>query len=292
MNTIYYTLKYIATRLIKSQLFSAYSVYFYSIVMSEDNFFRWLKKIKFSLKLPLYIMSNLNTICINRKNLIDQVIIVGPKSLGVSVITAGFIGIVFTIQIIKEFLYLDASSFIGAILSLAFIRELSPVFISIIISSKVGSSFTAELAAMKVTDQIDALYLLKTDPIMYLVLPRLLACIFMLPLLNVFFLFTGLFGSLFVCFVFYGIHPYTFLNSSFAALSYQDFFKSSLKSMIFGLILSSVACVWGITTSGGSKNIGQATTSAVVTSLLLIFIFDFVLTYILFNQANSALKLL
>ncbi len=91
------------------------------------------------------VVLNTGFIRVNRKKLIEQIILVGPGSLGVSIVTAGFLGIVFTLQVVKEFLYLDASSFIGAILSLAFIRELSPVFMAIIISSKVGSSFTAEL---------------------------------------------------------------------------------------------------------------------------------------------------
>ncbi len=135
-------------------------------------------------------------------------------------------------------------------------------------------------------------YLLEIDPVIYLVLPRLLACIIMLPFLNIFFLFTSLSAGLFTSFVFYSIHPQIFLSSSFAALSYQDFIKSSFKSMIFGLTLSSISCAWGLTTNGGSKNVGQSTTSAVVTSLLFIFILDFALTYVLFNQTDSALKFL
>jgi phospholipid/cholesterol/gamma-HCH transport system permease protein len=256
------------------------------------NLLHFLERIKSIFRLLLAAVVSINFARMNRKNLIEQMISVGPQSLGVSVVTAGFIGAVFTLQIVKEFLYLDASSFIGAIISIAFIRELSPVFTAIIISSRIGSSFTAELASMKVTEQIDSLYLLKVDPIAHLVLPRLIACIAMLPFLNLFFLLTSLFGGLFTSFVFYSIHPWTFLNSSFSALSCEDFIKSSFKSMIFGLILSSVSCVCGLNANGGSKNVGRATTSAVVIALLLIFIFDCILTYILFNQSDSTLKFL
>lgn len=227
---------------------------------------------------------------INRKNLKQQIMMVGPESLGVSIITACFIGIVFTLQVIKEFLYLDAVSFIGAILSLAFIRELSPVLIAVIISGRVASSFTAELATMKVTEQIDALYLLNTDPVFYLVVPRLLACVLVLPFLNIIFLLTSLSSSIFVCSIFYNIHPYIFLHSSMTALSFIDFFKSTFKVIVFGIIISCVSCAWGLKTSGGSKSVGQSTTSSVVTSLLMIFIIDFFLTYILFNQTDSAIK--
>lgn len=251
-----------------------------------------VKKIEFILKLLYSILLNLNLIFVNPKNLIEQAILVGPKTLGISIVTSGFIGIVFTFQVIKEFLYLDASSFIGAILSIAFIRELSPVLTAVIACSKVGSSFTAELAAMKVSEQIDALYLLQVDPFLYLIMPRLLSSIIMLPCLNIFFLLTSLSSGLFTAFMFYNVHPSIFLNSSVNALSFQDFIKSSFKSVIFGLIFSTVSCIYGVTVNGGSKNVGQVTTFSVVTSLLLIFILDSILTYILFNQTGSVLKFL
>lgn len=253
---------------------------------------RLFKRAQFVFKLLFFLFLTLNSVSIDSKSLKQQMLLVGPNSLGLSIVTASFIGAVFTLQIIKEFLYLDASRFVGPILVIAFIRELSPVFTAIILSGRIGSSFTAELATMKVTEQIDALYLLKTDPFIYLVLPRLLACVAMLPFLNLFFLITSFFTGLFVSFVLYSVHPRIFLISSFAALSFQDFFKSVLKSMIFGLILSSVSCSWGLTTRGGSKNVGYSTTSAVVTVLLLIFIFDCILTYIMFNQADSVLSFL
>ena len=196
----------------------------------------------------------------------------------------------FTLQVVKEFLYLQASSFLGAILSLAFIRELSPVLTAIIIIGRISSSFTAELATMKVTEQIDALYLLRVDPLQYLVLPRLISCLLMLPCLNIIFIFTSLCSSIFTCFIFFNIHPGFFLHSSFIALSYKDIIKSTGKAIVFSFIISNISCAWGLTTCGGSKNVGQATTSSVVTSLLMIFILDCILTYILFNQAGSIIR--
>ena len=262
------------------------------MLIPKSSLLQLFSRIKLALKLAFLVLTSLSSAHMSRRNLIEQIVVVGPKSLGLSVLTAGFIGMVFTLQIVKELLYLNASSFIGAILYIAFIRELSPVFTAIIIASKVGSSFTAELAVMKVTEQIEALYLLKTDPVAYLVLPRLLACAIMLPLLNIFFLLTGILIALFASFILCDIHPWIFLKSSFAALSSQDLLKSSFKSAVFGLTLSSISCAWGMTASSGSKSVGRSTTSAVVTSLLLIFIFDCLLTYILFNQADSAIKVL
>ena len=262
------------------------------MVILKVNLLQCLKRIYLLFRLLLSILFNFNVLYCNLKALKEQLNIVGLESLGISIVTACFIGIVFTLQVIKEFLYLDASSFIGSILSLAFIRELSPVLISVIIIGRIGSSFTAELATMKVTEQIDALYLLKTDPIIYLVIPRLMACCLMLPVLNILFLFTSISSSIFTCFIFYNIHPWVFFSSSFIALSVKDFIKSTFKVIVFGFLLSSISCFWGLTTSGGSKNVGKSTTSSVVTSLLIVFIMDFILTSLLFDQSDIAIKIL
>jgi phospholipid/cholesterol/gamma-HCH transport system permease protein len=113
-----------------------------------------------------------------------------------------------------------------------------------------------------------------------------------LPFLNILFVLTSLSSGLAVSFILYGIHPSTFLNSSISALSYLDFLKSSLKSIFFALILSVNSCTWGLTANGGSKAIGRFTTISSVMSLLLIFIFDFILTWILFGQDDSVLRFL
>ena len=257
--------------------------------MLKINRFLFFKRIEFTFKLLLQLF-NCDINSINRRNLIEQIIVVGPESLGILIVTASFIGIVFTLQVVKEFLYLNASSFIGAILSLAFIRELSPVLTAIILIGRISSSFTAELATMKVTEQIDALYLLRVNPLTYLVLPRLISCLLMLPCLNIIFLFTSLSSSVFICFILYDIHPWFFLHSSFIALSLNNVIKSTCKAMIFSFIVSIVSCVWGLTTDSGAKSVGQATTSSVVTSLLMVFILDCILTYILFDQASSIIK--
>jgi len=247
------------------------------------------KRIKFIFQLPSILFSP-KLHLISRKNILFQFFIVGPESLGILIISASFIGIIFTLQIIKEFLYLNASSIVGAILSLSFIRELSPVLTAVIITGRISSAFTAELAMMKVTEQIEALYLLRIDPLLYLVWPRLLACLIMLPCLNIFFFLTSLLSSLFICSVFYSIYPYTFLSSVFATLSLLDVVKSCCKACVFGLVISIVSCSFGLTTEGGARNVGKSTTSSVVISLLIIFILDSILTYLLFNRVGSVVK--
>ena len=254
------------------------------------NLLQWLKRIKMAFMLSCMMVSRFKSASLDIKLLIDQIIVVGIESLGISIITSCFISMVFTLQIVKEFLYLNAANIVGAILSLAFIRELSPVLIAVIIAGRISSSFTAEIATMKITEQIDALYILKTDPLTYLVMPRLIACVLILPVLNLVFFITSMASSVFACFICYSIHPWIFLKSVFSAISCVDYIKSSLKTMFFGFILSIISCSWGLTTIGGSRSIGQSTTSSVVTSLLMIFIIDFLLSYLMFSNTDSAIK--
>nr|UAD87136.1 hypothetical protein [Gracilaria pacifica] len=225
-------------------------------------------------------------------NTLEQMKIVGPDSLNIVIITAFFIGMVFTIQIVKEFLYINAVSLIGSILTISFIRELSPVLTSVIIVGRIASYFTAELATMSVTEQLNALYMLEASPLHYLVFPRVVACILMLPCLNIISFITSLFSSSFVCFTIYNIHPQIFFTSSLSSLVIQDICKSLFKTLIFGFLISLISCIWGLTASGGAKGVGQSTTLSVVTSLLSVFIFDFLLSYIMFNNTGSVIKAL
>nr|YP_009541926.1 hypothetical protein [Neogoniolithon spectabile]AYR06135.1 hypothetical protein [Neogoniolithon spectabile] len=249
------------------------------MLLLKTHLNRWLQRMYYFVYIAYLVVSRFRLNRINLEELREQIKIVGVESLGISLITSFFIGMVFTLQLIKEFLYLDASSLIGAVLSLAFIRELAPVLTSVILAGKIGSSFTAELATMQVTDQIDALYLLRTDPVTYLVLPRIVACVLALPLLNVIFFLTSLASSLFLCNIFYSIHPEIFLRSILLTLSYKDIIKSTFKVIVFSFILSSISCSWGLYNKGGAKSVGESTTSSVVTNLLMIFYNGFLLVF-------------
>nr|WCH56260.1 hypothetical protein [Hypnea sp.] len=224
--------------------------------------------------------------------IIETMFIVGPGSLSISLITAFFVSIVFTLQVAKEFIYLNATSLIGAVINISFLRELSPVLTSVIVIGRIGSCFTAELATMKVTQQIDALYVLNTDPFFYLIFPRILSCILMLPVLNFLSFVTSLASSAFICFTLYSINPAVFLDSAFSSLLFLDILKSSLKAVVFGLIVSIVSCSCGLLAKGGAKGVGQSTTKSVVLSLLIIFISNFILSYSMFNNLDSALKII
>ncbi|MDJ0564536.1 MAG: MlaE family lipid ABC transporter permease subunit, partial [Microcystis sp. M49629_WE12] len=153
---------------------------------------------------------------------------------------------------------------------------------------RVGSAFAAEIGTMRVTEQIDALYILKTDPIDYLVIPRVIACSLMLPLLTIISLVTGLLGGLFISDSLYGISYSLFLQSAQNFLETWDLISSMLKSLIFGVLIAIIGCSWGLTTTGGAKGVGQSTTTAVVTSLLAIFVANFFLSWLMFQGTGNA----
>nr|ARW68232.1 hypothetical protein [Chondria sp. (in: red algae)] len=214
-----------------------------------------------------------------------------PNSVFITTVTSFFISFVFSLQIVKEFLYLNAVQLIGSILSISFIRELSPVLTSIIVIGRVCSLFTSQLASMLVTEQIDALLVLGINPINYLILPRVLSMVVGLPLLNIISVFTSLVSGSFVCFILYGIHPNVFFMSVFYNCFFLDFLKSLFKTIIFALFISIISCVWGINSTGGSYGVGLSTTSSVIVCLILVFILNFFLSYLLFNNVISSFQL-
>ncbi|MBR8831191.1 MAG: Intermembrane phospholipid transport system permease protein MlaE [Chroococcopsis gigantea SAG 12.99] len=221
------------------------------------------------------------------RNTKEQMWMVGPQSLTIALITAGFVGMVFTIQVAREFIYFGASSYVGGVLSLALTRELAPVLTAVVVAGRVGSAFAAEIGTMQVTEQIDALYMLRTDPLDYLVIPRVIACSLMLPLLTIISLLAGMTGGLFVAEYLYKISPTLFLQSAQNFLQFWDLVSSMIKAAVFGALIAVIGCSWGLTTTGGAKGVGQSTTTAVVTSLMAIFIVNFFLSWIMFQGTGN-----
>lgn len=170
---------------------------------------------------------------------------------------------------------------------MALTRELAPVLTAVVVAGRVGSAFAAEIGTMRVTEQIDALYILKTDPIDYLVIPRVIACSLMLPLLTIISLVTGLLGGLLISDSLYGVSYSLFLQSAQNFLQTWDLISSMLKSLIFGILIAIIGCSWGLTTTGGAKGVGQSTTTAVVTSLLAIFVANFFLSWLMFQGTGN-----
>jgi phospholipid/cholesterol/gamma-HCH transport system permease protein len=220
---------------------------------------------------------------IHRRNTLEQMNAVGPESLSIALITAGFVGMVFTIQVAREFINFGATTTVGGVLALALARELSPVLTAVVVAGRVGSAFAAEIGTMRVTEQIDALYMLKTDPIDYLVVPRVIACALMLPILSLMSLGVGLSGGIFIAQALYDIDSNVFLNSVQNFMDMWDIFSSLIKAFLFGVVIAVIGCSWGLTTTGGAKGVGQSTTTAVVTSLLAVFVLNFFLSWLMFQ---------
>lgn len=227
---------------------------------------------------------------IHWKNTIEQLDMVGPRSLGVCLLTAAFVGMVFTIQFIREFAKLGLTRSVGGVLALALARELTPVVTSIIIAGRVGSAFAAELGTMQVSEQTDSLRVLGSDPVDYLITPRVLACMIALPILNLLCFCMGMAASVMLAETVYDVSCNVILDSAMRAIAAWDVVTSMIKCWVFGTIISAVSCSWGYTTTGGAKGVGESTTSAVVISLVLIFVFDFALSFLFFQGQGDALR--
>ena len=224
----------------------------------------------------------------NYPNIIEQMALVGPESLLIALVTSTTIGMVFTIQVAREFINIGAGQIVGGVLSLALTRELAPVLTAVVLAGRVGSAFAAEIGTMKVSEQIDALYILKTDPVDYLVIPRVIACCIMLPLLTIVSIVAGMIGGLIIANSIFGLPVRIFLDSARNFLNVWDICSAPIKAVCFGALISIIGCSWGLTTTGGAKGVGQSTTTAVVTSLLAIFISNFFLSWVMFQGSGSA----
>jgi phospholipid/cholesterol/gamma-HCH transport system permease protein len=248
----------------------------------------WTQRLLAAIFLAGQVVLHLLAGKIHRRNTLDQMAAVGPESLSIALLTAAFVGAVFTVQVAREFINFGATTAVGGVLALALTRELAPVLTAVVLAGRVGSAFAAEIGTMRVTEQIDALYMLKTDPIDYLVIPRVIACCLMLPILTIFSIIVGLVGGMLVANNLYSISQSVFLNSAQNLLGVWDLCSAALKAVCFGALIAVIGCSWGLTTTGGAKGVGQSTTTAVVTALLAIFMSNFFLTWVMFQGTGSA----
>jgi phospholipid/cholesterol/gamma-HCH transport system permease protein len=248
----------------------------------------WSRRLGAALLLSGRVVIHLLKGKIHRRNTLQQMSMVGPESLLVAMLTAVFVGMVFTIQVAREFISFGLVSTVGGVLALALARELGPVLTAVIITGRVCSAFAAEIGTMRVTEQIDALQMLSTDPIDYLVIPRTIACCIMLPVLTLFSLIGGIWGGMIVASTLYSIPNRVFLDSVQSFLELWDIWSALMKAMVFGAIIAIVGSSWGLTTTGGAKGVGQSTTAAVVTTLVIIFISNFFLSWVMFQGTGGS----
>ena len=218
----------------------------------------------------------------NLKDIFKQMEEVGVKSIPVVLITGAFTGAVLALQSYTGFKRFNAEAFVGTVVALSVTRELGPVLAGLMVSGRVGSSMAAELGTMQVTEQIDALYTLAVNPVKYLIVPRLLAAFIMMPVLVIFADLIGITGGYIVSVNILGSNPYIYMERTWSYLEFNDIYSGLLKACIFGIIIATVSCYQGFYTQGGAEGVGKATTKAVVLSCLLILIFNYIITALLF----------
>jgi phospholipid/cholesterol/gamma-HCH transport system permease protein len=211
-----------------------------------------------------------------------QMVRVGVDSIPVVFLTTMFTGMVLGLQTFTGFQRVHAEQFVASVVSLAMLRELSPVLVGLMVTGRVGSSMAAEIGTMRVTEQIDALKALATEPMQYLFVPRVIAGVVMLPFLVVLGDALGIYGGYIVAVKLLNTNPVVYKQNTFQFLELSDVYSGLVKAAVFGLILTLTGCVRGYYTSGGAEGVGRSTTYAVVSASLIILLSDFFLTKLLF----------
>lgn len=207
-----------------------------------------------------------------------QMDFVGVQSLAIIVISGTFTGMVFALQSGHAFGLFGAEGFVGPTVVLALTLELSPVLSALMIAGRAGSSMAAEIGTMKVTEQVDALLAMAVNPINYLVVPRLIAGVVMLPIMTMVFNLVGTFGAWLVAVKLLGYDEGVFIKNVEWYVDPSDVYKGLIKAAVFGFIIASVGCYKGYYTSGGAEGVGRATTQSVVVSSVAVLIADYFLT--------------
>ncbi len=215
------------------------------------------------------------------QNFFAQLEFVGVGSIFIVTLTGMFTGMVFAHQTSRAFEMFDAESLVGPTVALTITRELAPVFSALMVTMRAGSAMCTELGTMRVTEQIDALDSMAVSPVQYLLVPRVLAGLIMVPVLVMLFNTAGLVGGYFVSVAVKGISAGTWLARTQQWLDPEDIFEGLIKGAVFGLTVALIACYKGFNASGGAKGVGQATTQAMVASAMAIFILDYFVGVIL-----------
>jgi phospholipid/cholesterol/gamma-HCH transport system permease protein len=217
------------------------------------------------------------------ENTLVQMELIGVKSLPIVLIISTFTGMVFSLQIAEIFASFGLTTQLGQGLTLAFFRELGPVLTGVVVAGRVGSSIAAEIGAMKVTEQIEALEALSTDPIDYLVAPRIIAAGLMLPILVVFADFVGVFAGFSAAVLGANVPPNDFKDGILTFVVFWDFMGGVLKAIFFGLVIAGIGTYKGLHTDNGAVGVGKSTTESVVTAMIIIFVLNYFLSLLFFN---------
>lgn len=217
------------------------------------------------------------------RNTFKQMLEIGVRSLPVVLITAVFTGMVFALQTYTGFKRFGAESLVGSVVALSMTRELGPVLTSLIVAGRAGAAMAAELGTMRVTEQIDALETLATNPVSYLIVPRFLAGITMLPALTIISDIIGILGGYTITVGLFGTSSTVYWKQTWNFMELNDIYSGLMKACFFGASIAIVSCYKGFYTAGGAEGVGRATTGAVVLSSMTILISDYFLSAWLFK---------
>jgi phospholipid/cholesterol/gamma-HCH transport system permease protein len=216
--------------------------------------------------------------------ILRQLVEIGFYSLPVVGLTAIFTGMVLALQSYTGFARFSAEGAVAKVVVISITRELGPVLAGLMVAGRVGAAMAAEIGTMRVTEQIDALSTLSTNPKKYLVAPRLIAGVVVMPLLVLVADVIGVFGGYLVSVFKLGFNPATYLQSTWQALTAEDVISGLVKAAVFGLIITMMGCYQGYVSRGGAHGVGAATTNAVVSASILILSFDYILTEMFFAK--------
>jgi len=223
------------------------------------------------------------------QDIVRQMMEIGVMSFPVIGLTALFTGMVLALQTGYAFTnFFGEPVYVGMAVGFSMVKELGPVTGSTVLAGRVGAAIAAELGTMKVTEQIDALYTLGTNPVKYLAVPRFLACLIMVPILTLFADIIGVLGGLVVSVYSFSIPATVYRDEILNFMRIDDVYQGLIKSVFFAVIIIMVCCYKGFTCEGGAQGVGRATTSAVVTSMVLILISDYFLTAFLVSIGIGA----
>jgi phospholipid/cholesterol/gamma-HCH transport system permease protein len=203
---------------------------------------------------------------------------IGVQSIFIVALTGTFSGMVLALQMVHSFKQFQAEGLVGGVVALSLTREISPVFTGLMVTARAGSAWAAELGNMRVTEQIDALTTMAVSPVQYLLSPRLIAAVLMVPLLCVVYTCVGMGGAWLVAVEWLHVDPGVFVARAKQYAFPKDFFMGEVKACVFGFLISAISCRQGFFASGGARGVGLATTRAVVQSAVAILIANYVLT--------------
>ena len=216
------------------------------------------------------------------QSIFEQMVFTGVKSIIIVFFVGLFTGIVIAMQSAYQLSKLGATIYVAAMVSVSMARELGPVLTALVVAGRVGAAISAELGTMKVSEQIEALQTIALNPVRFLVVPRFLGLIIMLPCLTIFSDIMGIFGGFLVGVYNLGLNPHRYIDVSFDFMVWKDIWTGIIKSVVFAITIAMIGCYMGLNTRGGAEGVGKSTTVSVVTSFILIILFDCVLTGIFY----------